>query len=185
MTDQLSADGADVAWLSVDEQLTWRAYLAMTDRLAARLNRDLQADSGLSTAEFAVLVQLSEHVDARMRILELARAMQWEKSRLSHQLSRMITRGLIARSSCDDDRRGTFVVLTDDGRAAVEGAAPLHVASVRRFLFDGLTAEQVRVLGEVAASVVERVDSACPEVSGCAPGVPDADDTPGPGCPGP
>lgn len=160
-----SADGrgetADVAWLSVDEQRAWRAYVAMSDRLAARLNRDLQADSGMSMADFAVLVQLSEHVDARMRILELARAMQWEKSRLSHQLSRMIARGLIERSSCSADRRGTFVVLTEAGRASVEAAAPKHVESVRRYLFEGLSPDQVRALGEIATSVVERVDAAC------------------------
>ena len=94
-------------------------------------------------ADFSVLVQLSEHVDGRMRVLELARALRWEKSRLSHQLARMQQRGLIERSNCSEDRRGAFVVLTDLGRTTVEAAAPQHVESVRRYLFDELTAEQV------------------------------------------
>src|SRR5579875_2269814 len=110
----------------------------MNSRLAARLNREMQDESGLSIADFSVLVQLSEHVDGRMRVLELARALRWEKSRLSHQLTRMQQRGLIDRSYCSEDRRGAFVVLTDRGRAVVDAAAPQHVESVRRYLFDEL-----------------------------------------------
>src|SRR5947208_9183310 len=113
-------------WLDQREQAAWRAYLDMNAKLTARLNREMQDQSGVSIADFSVLVQLSEHVDARMRILELARALGWEKSRLSHQLTRMQQRGLIERSNCSEDRRGAFVVLTDRGRATVEAAAPRH-----------------------------------------------------------
>ncbi len=81
----------------------------------------MQDQSGLSIADFSVLVQLSEHADGRMRVLELARGLRWEKSRLSHQLTRMQQRGLIERSNCNEDRRGAFVVLTDQGRAHGRG----------------------------------------------------------------
>jgi DNA-binding MarR family transcriptional regulator len=148
-------------WLDATEQSAWRAYLEMTAKLTGRLNRDMQVAAGISIADFSVLVQLSEHVDARMRVLELARALGWEKSRLSHQLTRMQQRGLIERSNCSEDRRGAFVVLTDLGRATVEAAAPRHVESVRRYLFDGLSAEQVDALGVIAGSVVGRLEAAC------------------------
>jgi DNA-binding MarR family transcriptional regulator len=121
----------------------------------------MQEQSGVSIADFSVLVQLSEHVDARMRILELARALGWEKSRLSHQLTRMQQRGLIERSNCSEDRRGAFVVLTDQGRDTVERAAPRHVESVRRYVFDRLTAEQVESLGTISATVVQLLDAVC------------------------
>ena len=148
-------------WLDQREQAAWRAYLDMNAKLTARLNREMQDQSGVSIADFSVLVQLSEHVDARMRILELARALGWEKSRLSHQLTRMQQRGLIERSNCNEDRRGAFVVLTDQGRATVEAAAPRHVESVRRYVFDSLTAEQVESLGSISSIVVQLVDAAC------------------------
>jgi DNA-binding MarR family transcriptional regulator len=148
-------------WLDQREQAAWRAYLDMNAKLTARLNREMQDQSGVSIADFSVLVQLSEHVDARMRILELARALGWEKSRLSHQLTRMQQRGLIERSNCSEDRRGAFVVLTDQGRATVEAAAPRHVESVRRYVFDSLTADQVESLGSISAIVVQLVDAAC------------------------
>ena len=147
-------------WLTEREQRAWRAYLDMNSRLTARLNRELQDESGLSIADFSVLVQLSEHVDARMRVLELARALRWEKSRLSHQLSRMQQRGLVERSNCTEDRRGAFMLLTDRGREAIEQAAPRHVEAVRQYLFDALTDDQVRTLEAIAGVVVARLDAA-------------------------
>jgi DNA-binding MarR family transcriptional regulator len=148
-------------WLEQHEQSAWRAYLDMNAKLTARLNREMQDQSGISIADFSVLVQLSEHVDGRMRVLELARGIGWEKSRLSHQLTRMQQRGLIGRSNCNEDRRGAFVVLTDQGRRTVEAAAPRHVESVRRYVFDALDTDQVASLGTISAKVVELLNAAC------------------------
>jgi DNA-binding MarR family transcriptional regulator len=135
-------------WLDEREQAIWRAYLEMHDRLSAQLGRELQADAGLSLADYVVLVQLSEH-GCSMRVLELARALRWEKSRLSHQLTRMQQRGLVRRTGCASDRRGAFIELTDAGRSTIEGAAPRHVDGVRRYLFDRLTPDQVETLAQI------------------------------------
>src|SRR3954447_4418766 len=148
-------------WLDAGEQAAWRAYLNMNALLTARLNKEMQDESGISISDFSVLVALSEHPEGRMRVLELARALGWEKSRLSHQLTRMQQRGLVERSNCSEDRRGAFVVLTDQGRGAVEAAAPRHVESVRRYLFDELSAEQVEALGAIAGAVVDRLVATC------------------------
>jgi DNA-binding MarR family transcriptional regulator len=148
-------------WLEQHEQAAWRAYLDMNAKLTARLNREMQDNAGISIADFSVLVQLSEHLDARMRVLELARALGWEKSRLSHQLTRMQQRGLIERSNCNEDRRGAWIVLTDQGRATVEAAAPRHVDSVRRYVFDALSPEHVESLGAISTTVVALIDAGC------------------------
>jgi DNA-binding MarR family transcriptional regulator len=148
-------------WLNAREQAAWRAYLDMTAKLNARLNREMQQQSGISIADYSVLVQLSEHVDARMRVLELARALGWEKSRLSHQLTRMQQRGLIERSNCSEDRRGAWIVLTEKGRETIVAAAPRHVEAVHRYVFADLDGEQVEALGRIARSVVDTLDAAC------------------------
>src|SRR5664279_5800754 len=122
----------DPRWLDDTQQHAWRGLLTMSTRLATALNRQLQADSALSLADFDVLVQLSEVPDGRIRAFELGRALDWEKSRLSHHLRRMGGRGLVRREECADDGRGAYVVLTDHGRQAIEEAAPAHVATVRR-----------------------------------------------------
>lgn len=144
-------------WLDAREQRAWRGYLAMQAQLQATLHRRLQADAGLSLADFDVLVALSDRAGEPVRAGELAGLLQWEKSRLSHHLARMERRGLVAREDCPDDARGAFVVLTDAGRRAQEAAAPAHVASVRELVFDGLAPEQVDALIEVSDEVRARI----------------------------
>jgi DNA-binding MarR family transcriptional regulator len=157
----------DPRWLDAQEQAVWRDYVRMQGELNALLNRQLQESSELSLADFEVLVRLSEAGGDRVRAFTLANAMHWEKSRLSHQLTRMERRGLLERQSCPEDARGAFVVLTAEGRAALSGAAPAHVAEVRRLLFDVLTPAQVRALGGICAAVLTRLDD-----EGCSPELP-------------
>jgi len=136
----------------------------MNGRLDAHLARHLQGHSELSLSDFAVLVALTDGPEGRRRVLELGRTLQWEKSRLSHHLTRMQKRGLIRREECASDGRGAFAVVTDAGRSAIEAAAPAHVAEVRRCVFDALTPAQVAVLDEIASRVLERLDpdEGCP-----------------------
>lgn len=152
-------------WLDDAEQCAWRAYLRMHGQLTARLNRQLQADSGLSLADYEVLVHLSEAPPGRLRPFELQRGLNWEQSRLSHQLTRMQRRGLIRREDCADDGRGAFIVLTEDGRRAIEAAAPGHVDAVRRLFLDGLTHDQIALLGQLSAQVLARLDEPAEEVT--------------------
>ena len=157
-TPEHALGDAATRWLTDDEQCAWRAFLAMKTQLDVQLGRTMQDECGLSMADFAVLVPLSEDPERRVRILELARGLQWEKSRLSHQLTRMQQRGLIERSNCSEDRRGAFVVLTAAGVAAIQAAAPRHVAAVRQYVFDALSADQVAALGDIARAVQRRLD---------------------------
>jgi DNA-binding MarR family transcriptional regulator len=150
----------DVRWLDEAEQRAWRAFLRLHGSLAARLNRQLQADSGLSAADYEVLVHLTEAPAGRVRPFELQHDLHWEQSRLSHHLSRMQRRGLITRQGCPTDGRGAFVAVTDAGREAIEAAAPGHVAAVRELFLDQLTAEQLDALERLATQVLRRLDEA-------------------------
>ena len=145
-------------WLDPDEQRTWRNYLAMHTRLNAALHRQLQDDSGLSLTDFAVLVQLTDRPEGRLRVGELATALEWEKSRLSHHLARMQRRDLIEREDCPNDARSSFIVLTPHGREAIEEAAPRHVESVRRLFFDHLAPEDVEILDTIARRILSGMD---------------------------
>lgn len=148
----------DVRWLDAGQQRTWRAYLALQARLAARLNRELQRTSGLSLSDYDVLVQLTDVPDGRLRAFELGDALQWDKSRVSKQVARMATRDLVAKEECEADRRGAYVVLTPAGRRAIEEAAPAHVELVRQLIFDTLTPTQVRALSAISAAILRRLD---------------------------
>jgi DNA-binding MarR family transcriptional regulator len=150
-------------WLTDEQQQIWRSYLRVESLLPARLNRQLQSDSGLSLAEYAVLVTLSESAEGIMRPFELGNLLNWEQSRLSHQLMRMENRGLIRREQCPSDRRGALVVLTDTGRTTIEAAAPGHVDAVRRLVFDQLSPSQAAALGEACAKIVAALETEPPD----------------------
>jgi len=154
----MSADGTP--WLDDRQQQAWRAWLAMGSRLPAALNRQLQRDSDLSLQDFDVLVQLTDVEDGRVRVSALAAALGWERSRLSHHVTRMERRGLVAREECGDDGRGAFVVLTPEGRAAIEAAAPGHVRTVRSLVFDALTPAEVASLEAITSKVLGRLEDA-------------------------
>jgi DNA-binding MarR family transcriptional regulator len=145
-------------WLTPPEARAWRAYTRMRVRLQAQLDRDLARHSGLSDPDYGILVHLSEAPDGRLRPYQLSEALQWEKSRLSHQLTRMTRRGLLSREECPTDARGAFVVLTAAGRAAIEAAAPAHVEDVRRYLVDVLDPQQLDALADIAETVLAHLD---------------------------
>src|SRR3990170_4212953 len=106
-------------WLDDEQQRTWRTFLKAHRELEVALARDLQAHSDLSVADFEVLVNLTDVPDGRLRPSELASAMQWDRSRLSHHVKRMEARGLITREGCPEDGRGAFVGITEAGRTAI------------------------------------------------------------------
>lgn len=143
------------AWLSDDEQRAWRTYLRMSALLPAALNRQLQQDCGLSLPEYEVLVQLSEAPQRRLRPFQICEALNWEQSRLSHQLTRMERRGLVRRRECEADGRGAFVELTAAGTATIAAAAPRHVATVRALVFDRLSVAERTSLEQACAAIVD------------------------------
>lgn len=152
-------------WLTSREQRAWRGFVLMQQRLVRRIGRELQQETGLSAADYEVLVQLSEAPGGRLRAFELGGVTQWEKSRLSHHITRMADRGLVKRESCPTDSRGAFVVMTAAGRKAIEAAAPRHVEHVRRWFIDSLTPEQLDALAEISDAVSANLDDdaeSCP-----------------------
>src|SRR5215213_6469624 len=122
-------DMETVDWLNEREARAWRALQFMQMRLEGELARQLATESGLSYSDYVVLVALTDAADGSRRVFELARDLGWEKSRLSHHLTRMATRGLVKKKPCTADRRGANVVVTKRGRKQIEAAAPGHVAA--------------------------------------------------------
>jgi DNA-binding MarR family transcriptional regulator len=144
-------------WLDAEEQKAWRAWLYSSQLLADRLNAELQSDTGISHAYYEILVQLSETPGRMLRMSELADRCLSSRSRLSHAVSRLEERGWIRRQVCEEDARGQLAVLTDEGFAALEAAAPIHVESVRRHLFDQLSAEQVVALRDIGETLLRHL----------------------------
>ncbi|WNV76681.1 MarR family winged helix-turn-helix transcriptional regulator [Geodermatophilus sp. DSM 44513] len=151
------ADAGWPRWLDADEQRAWRAWLYSNQLLADRLDRELTHGTGISHAYYEILVALSETEGRMMRMSELADRCLSSRSRLSHAVARLEERGWVRRQVCPEDGRGQLAVLTDDGFAALEAAAPVHVESVRRHLFDQLTPEQVAAMRDLGETLLRHL----------------------------
>ena len=149
----MSAVKVEPRWLTSEEQSVWRAYLDVTRLLNERLHRQLVDDSGLSLAEYDILVHLSEAKGLSLRMSQLADHAVHSRSRLTHTISRLEQRGLVRRDPCPDDGRGVLCVLTPAGFASLADAAPGHVDAVRHGVFDPLTAHQVAQLGQALEAI--------------------------------
>ena len=145
-------------WLDVDEQKAWRAWLYSAQLLMDRLDRELTHETGISHAYYEILVALSETPGRKLRMSELADRCLSSRSRLSHAVSRLEERGWVGRELCPDDGRGQLAVLTDNGFAALEAAAPIHVESVRTHLFDQLSPEQVAAMRDLGETLLRHLD---------------------------
>jgi DNA-binding MarR family transcriptional regulator len=146
-------------WLNDQEQRMWRGFQGMWRNLDRAVERDLMEGAALSAADFSVLVPLSEAPDRQLRAGELGRFLDWDRSRLSHQIRRMEQRGLLTRSSCPTDARGTFIELTDRGWKLLQRAAPGHVQAVRANFFDVLTSADIAALEDISRRVTDRISS--------------------------
>jgi DNA-binding MarR family transcriptional regulator len=146
-------------WLDETEQRTWRDFLWASRLLFEALDRQLQRDAGMPHTYYIILAALSEAPDRTLTMGQLAEVVHSSPSRLSHAVTRLEQAGWIARAKRMADRRTTLAQLTDQGWTALTAAAPGHVEAVRRYLFDRLRPEQLRVLGEVFRGVRAGLDA--------------------------
>lgn len=129
---------AEPRWLSDDEQSFWRLLIATRTTLMRVVEDSLLASSGLSSPEYATLVVLSEAEEQQLRLRDLCSALGWDRSRTSHQVTRMERRDLVTKEKSPGDGRGVLVRLTENGMQRLERAVPDHVETVRRAVFDHL-----------------------------------------------
>ncbi|UXY28118.1 MarR family winged helix-turn-helix transcriptional regulator [Streptomyces sp. HUAS TT20] len=150
-----SESAADSRWLTAEEQRVWRSYLHATTLLEDHLDRQLQRDAGMPHIYYGLLVQLAEAPRRRLRMTELAMNAKITRSRLSHAIARLEKNGWVRREDCPSDKRGQFAVLTEQGTEVLRRTAPGHVAAVRQALFERLSPEQQKTLGEIMQIVAE------------------------------
>lgn len=142
--------------LNARELHAWQTFFRMQEVLRGRIEQQLQACSGLSTADYTVLTVLSGADDGRLRAYHLGAMTSWEKSRMHHQLTRMSNRGLVERHS--GEARASYVVLTQKGREALTEAAPQHSDHVRRLFIDCLSPEQLDQLADISATLLANLE---------------------------
>src|SRR5262245_5230325 len=144
--------------LSDTQLAAWANYQRMRVRLTERINRELAQTAGLSEPDFEILSALIESPNESVRALALRCGLEWEKSRLSHQLRRMEERGLITRQECAEDNRSSVIRVTEAGRNLATAANACYEQAVRQYVVDGLTAEQLQALGTIAETILHQLE---------------------------
>jgi DNA-binding MarR family transcriptional regulator len=148
----MDSDQQERQGLDERELRAWQTFFQMQEVLRGRIEQQLQACSGLSTADYSVLSVLSGEPGGRLRAHRLAATLGWEKSRLHHQLTRMARRGLVERQ-CGDSR-AIYIEITPQGLTTLAQAAPGHSRHVRELVIDRLTPQQLDQLTEVSAVIL-------------------------------
>jgi len=137
--------------LDPSEIALWHAFKQAADVVRSRIAVEITRETGLSDADFGILTRLAD-AGGSLRQNELAASMGWHRSRLSHQLTRMVDRQLVRRL---DVANGVQVEITEDGRSVVALARPVHAAAVRAFLTDRVPAAQRADVTEVLRALAE------------------------------
>lgn len=137
---------------------TWRLFIETSLDLKARMDRALLADSGLSASDYAVLLALSRADDRWLRTTDLAAAVFWERSRVSHQVRRMAERGLVRRERSAVDQRGSEVHLTGEGLDVLREASGPHLRTVRELFVAALSGEQQAAVAAAMVALGEHLD---------------------------
>jgi DNA-binding MarR family transcriptional regulator len=144
--------------MTSSELATWRSLIETTGELRRIVGAQMQ-ESHLSPADYQVLLALGEADGMRLRSSELAQAIDWERSRLSHHLKRMEGRGLIGRDECPTDSRGAEVYLTSGGVRLFRRATAPHMRAIKRQFADALSPEQINALADVLSALNNHLSS--------------------------
>ena len=152
--------------ISDSDRQVWRSFLMMRRQLDRALEQRLQGDAGVSGADFEILTTLQASQDKQLRARELTELLGWEKSRVSHQVTRMEARGLVERKDCPTDLRGTWVTLTAAGAEAVLTATLGHDDELQRRFFGVLDVDEKSTIGAASERIIDAVNPAACERAG-------------------
>ncbi|OME84197.1 MULTISPECIES: MarR family winged helix-turn-helix transcriptional regulator [Paenibacillus] len=139
----------DTNKVSEDEMRIWNMWKGSFKRIFGRVVKELSEHTGLSEGDFGILDRLVQLGDGKLRQQELADSMNWDKSRLSHHLTRMEKRGLVKRSPLDADR-GVQVIITSAGKATLDEALPIVSMAIRKYFLDQLTEQDIESITKLA-----------------------------------
>lgn len=142
-----------VCGLDETEMSVWRGLLTLHSRLYGILDEELIREHDITFAEYEVLVHTSEGEDGSIRMSALAEAALVSRSGLTRRVQHLVAQGYLVKRRCNEDRRGTFAILTPLGWEKLREAAPTHVQGVRTHLLSKLDRDELEGLGKLFARI--------------------------------
>ena len=143
----------------------WMAFHQLRVSLLPPLVKNLTQKCGVSEAEYKVLIGIYSSPEDEIRPTDLAEKIGWENGRLSHQLSRMESKGLVERRECPVDARSCYIALSKNGRVKIEKTIPIHLIEVKRLFGEALSPDQLKALIEIADAVSKHLGDIKPPIN--------------------
>ena len=144
--------------LSAAEEAAWRALMRIVKVLPRHLDSDLVRGASLTASEYTVIMHLSEAPNRELRMADLASSTDLSASRMTRLVDDLQSRGLVTKRASSSDARGNVARLTPRGMAKLRSAWPVHLASVRRRVFDSMDAAAVDRVGKALAEVADHLE---------------------------
>lgn len=134
------------AFFTSVEAAAWGGFLSAHARLSKRLEENLRRTSGLSHAEYEVLLRLFREDEGALRIQALAAQSILTHSGTSRLIDRLEGAGFVTRADASEDGRGAYAVLTEKGREHFIEAARQHTALVRELFLRHFSPEELQTM---------------------------------------
>jgi DNA-binding MarR family transcriptional regulator len=142
------ATSTPIAPLDPRELRAWRGLLEVHARVTQQLDAQMRDEHGLSLSAYEVLMFVADADGERMRMADIAERVLLSRSGLTRLVDRLVDLGLVERSACAEDGRGSFAQLTPAGREKLDAARRTHLDGIRRLFLDRLAAGEQRALGD-------------------------------------
>lgn len=150
----------DKSELNEEEMRIWHMWKGSFQSIFSRVIKEMSEHTGLSEGDYGVLDRLVLFGDGSLRQQGLAVSMDWDKSRLSHHLTRMEKRGLLIRRPLDNDR-GVQVIITSAGKSALDDARPIVAKAIRKHFLDQLTDQDIESITKMAERTKAESKESC------------------------
>ncbi|MET0510728.1 MAG: MarR family transcriptional regulator [Thermoleophilaceae bacterium] len=148
--------------LDRDELGAWRGLLRAHSSLTKALDAELMREHGLPLSSYEVLLFLADAPGGQMRMSELADGVLISRSGLTRLVDRIEREGLLRRERCEEDARGWFAAITDDGRELFQRARQTHLDGVRKLFLSRFSRDELRTLGALWERLEAGSDSTLP-----------------------
>jgi DNA-binding MarR family transcriptional regulator len=135
----------------------WRAFLLAHARISRRMDEELRTEHDLSFAEYDTLLTIARSPDRRIRMGLLADEVVLSKSGVTRLIDRLVSDGLVERSSCLVDGRGAEAVLTDRGLARLRAASRTHLRGIQEHFLDVLETDDLATIERCMTAVIRGV----------------------------
>jgi DNA-binding MarR family transcriptional regulator len=136
----------------------WRSYLQSHASIVRALDAELDAEHGMTTRDYEVLLYLAQASDRRLPMSALAESTMLTRSGITRLVDGLVAEGLIERVACPQDARISYAQLTECGYRKLRQAGASHIASIHRLFLEHFSAEEIDQL----ASLLSRLPGARP-----------------------